>query len=181
MEFDIGTLIYILVTIIAIVAGVAGKKKNPAGNSAPSGEGSSKGFFDKLEEQLGGFVDEARDTVGSVTDEFKSAVSGNEPAMQEEAAREDVVSQEYDYSQEQDYSSEVYQSEYNAFEGIYDPGQQESIEQVTSEAIRSTNEGDMMQVLEVDEPEYADYFEVVKEFDLGTAVVYSAIINRKEY
>jgi hypothetical protein len=36
-------------------------------------------------------------------------------------------------------------------------------------------------MIDIDEKEGTDYFEIVKDFDAGTAVVYSAIINRVDY
>lgn len=174
MEFDIGTLIYIIITIIAIVAGVAGKKKNPAGNTAPAGEEAPKGFFDKLEEQIGGFVDEAKESVNSVSDEIRSAVTGDESVMQQEAVQEDRFNYDTDFEED-------YESEFNAFEGVLDQEQQDNLDLVNSEATRVTDEEDVMQVIDMDQPNHPDYFEVVKDFDLGTAVIYSTIINRKEY
>jgi len=46
-------------------------------------------------------------------------------------------------------------------------------------------DGDQMEgsleVINLDQEEGTDYFEIVKDFDAGTAVVYSAIINRLDY
>ena len=38
-----------------------------------------------------------------------------------------------------------------------------------------------LEVIHLDAEEGTDYFEVIKDFDAGTAVVYSAIINRVDY
>ncbi len=38
-----------------------------------------------------------------------------------------------------------------------------------------------LEVIQLDDEWGTDYFEVVKDFDAGTAVVYSAIINRVDY
>ncbi|MDF1570329.1 MAG: hypothetical protein P1P82_01780 [Bacteroidales bacterium] len=175
MEFDIGTLIYIVITIIAIVAGVAGKKKTPAGSSDGSGDGSSKSFFDKLEEQLTGFADEAKETAGSFAEEIKAPFTGDQYVVEREVAADDRREQDKTYWQNN------IESAYDEYAGIYDPDQQDELEQISEEAIRSTDESDMLQVEELDESEHPDYFEIVNEFDLGTAVVYSTIINRKEY
>ena len=47
------------------------------------------------------------------------------------------------------------------------------------------NEGesmiDTLEVVEFDHEAGTDYFQIVKDFDAGTAVVYSAIINRLDY
>jgi hypothetical protein len=38
-----------------------------------------------------------------------------------------------------------------------------------------------MEVVDLDEMQGTNYFEIVRDFDAGTAVVYSAIINRLDY
>ena len=38
-----------------------------------------------------------------------------------------------------------------------------------------------LEVIDLDEESGTDYFEIVRDFDAGTAVVYSAIINRLDY
>lgn len=175
MEFDIGTLIYIVITIIAIVAGVAGQKKKPSDSSDGSGDGSPRSFFDKLEEQLTGFADETKETAGSVAEEIEAPFTADEPVMEREVAADDRREQDKIYWQNN------IESAYDEYAGIYDPDQQEELEQISEEAIRSTDESDMLQVEELDEQDHPDYHQIVSEFDLGTAVIYSSIINRKEY
>ncbi len=171
MDFDIGTLIYIIITIVAIVAGAMGNKKKPAkGNS-----GSSGSFFDKLEEQIGGFVDETKESVRSVTDELGFSEDENE----EEAAA--------DYSWN-DESTEAFREEddqaefaYSDFEGVYNPEKEKNLDLIEQEAVRATDGSESLEVIEMEDNSYPDYFEIVSDFDLGTAVVYSTIINRIEY
>ena len=38
-----------------------------------------------------------------------------------------------------------------------------------------------LEVIQLEEEEGTNYFEIIKDFDAGTAVVYSAIINRIDY
>lgn len=175
MEFDIGTLIYIIITIIAIVAGVAGKKKNPARNTGDSDAGGSKSFFDKLEEQISGFTGEVKEAAGSFTEEIKEPFTEEEPVMEREVASDDRREQDKIYWQNN------IERAYDEYAGIYDPDQQEELEQITEEANRSTDESNILQVEELDEQEHPDYFSIISDFDLGTAVIYSSIINRKEY
>ena len=175
MEFDIGTLIYIIITIIAIVAGVAGQKKKPAGGTGDTEEGASKGFFDKLEEQLTGFAGEARETAGSVAEEIKAPFTEEQPEAEREVASDDRREHDKNYWQNN------IDSAYDEYAGIYDPDQQDELEQISEEAIRSTNPDDALEVIEMEESSHPDYYEIVSEFDLGTAVIYSTIINRKEY
>jgi hypothetical protein len=40
---------------------------------------------------------------------------------------------------------------------------------------------DALEVIDLDDVPGTDYFEIVRDFDAGTAVVYSAIINRLDY
>jgi hypothetical protein len=40
---------------------------------------------------------------------------------------------------------------------------------------------DPLEVISLDDEGGTNYFEVIKDFDAGTAVVYSAIINRVDY
>lgn len=175
MEFDIGTLIYIIITIIAIVAGVAGKKKNPAGSTGDSDEGGSKSFFDKLEEQIIGFADEVKEETRSVAEEIKEPFTEEKPVMERKVAADDRREQDKIYWQNS------IESAYDEYAGIYDPDQQEELEQITEAAIRSTEDGGALQVEELDEQDHPDYLSIINDFDLGSAVIYSTIINRKEY
>lgn len=40
---------------------------------------------------------------------------------------------------------------------------------------------EVLEVFDLDELPGTDYFEIVKDFDAGTAIVYSSIINRLDY
>ena len=53
MEFDIGTILYIIITLVAVLIGVLGKKKKPAdgGSGTPAGE-TRPGFMENLERVL---------------------------------------------------------------------------------------------------------------------------------
>ncbi len=174
MEFDIGTLFYILITIIAIVAGVLGQKKKPADGQPASGEDSGPfSFFSKLEEQIEGMVEEKDYNVQEPVEEGVAETGQRDEnrIYQEEGS--------YDWTaEESDFDSKG--SSYNQFEGVYDPGKEAGLDSIIAEAERSTSD-DEIEVIEVEDISYPDYFQVVEDFDLGTAVIYSAIINRKEY
>jgi hypothetical protein len=175
MEFDIGTLFYILITIVAIVASVLGKKKKPADDEYSSDEESGPfGFFSKLEEQISGLADDAREGVQQVA----------EKVIPEEQPDDQRILQDKD---SYDWQSESYDGDsanageyYNEFQGYYDSEQQENLDAIIKEVERSTSD-DAIQVIEVEDLSHPDYFKIVDNFDLGTAVIYSAIINRKEY
>lgn len=176
MEFDIGTLLYILITIIAVAAGVLGQKKKPAsGRPASDEESGPFGFFSKLEEQIGGLVDETKDEVQQVAEEVI-------PAEQPDDNRIFQDKDSYDWQTASfDGDSATSGNYYNEFEGFYDPGKQESrLDAIIEEAERTTSD-ESIEVIEVDDVSHPDYFKIVENFDLGTAVIYSTIINRKEY
>ena len=46
MDFDIGNILYVVITLVAIIASLLGKKKKPASKDA------KPGFFDNLEQVL---------------------------------------------------------------------------------------------------------------------------------
>jgi len=176
MDFDIGTLIYIIITIVAVVAGALGNKKKPVpGKQGSSGSSSSGGFFNKLEQQFSEFTSEVKDSVQSTRDEFTMNEAPAETYMAEEQPEYNEVVEEYTEQEESE------QGEYADFEGIYTPGKEENIDLIQQEAIRATDESEMLEVIEMDEASHPDYFEIVSDFDLGTAVIYSSIINRIEY
>jgi hypothetical protein len=173
MEFDIGTLIYILITIVAVIAGVVGNKKKPAGSQpSPGKETGATGFFEKLEEQLSGFIDETKGQ--SMADESVSSFAYDQEEYQTETGF---------YKEEVDLNTEEFTpsvSQFADFEGVYDPEVNDNLDLIISEVERTTDD-DAIKIIELDENYHADYNKLVKDFDLGTAVIYSAIINRKEY
>ena len=162
MDFDFGNLIYIIATLVAILVGVLGKKKKPAQGASPgdSGQTGKGNIFDLLGKEFEGYMESNRDT----------------------QAPEYEDSQEYGYSDGMEESvpvaeavPEVYRS-YN--EGNYNPEAQVNRELIQSEGGSST---DAIQVIDLDEDEGQDYFDVVKDFNLESAIIYSAVINRNEY
>ena len=177
MEFDIGTLFYILITIVAIVAGVLGQKKKPADGQTDADEKSGPfGFFSKLEEQLEGVLEEKKDQTEEPSAESVPSEQSDGNRIYQQADSYDWMSDSESESEEEGYSD----SSYNQFKGVYDPGVQENLDSIIEEAEKSTADEEI-EVVEVEDISYPDYFKVVEDFDLGTAVIYSAIINRKEY
>lgn len=175
MEFDIGTLFYILITIIAIVASVLGKKKKPAEGQQSSDEESGPfGFFSKLEEQINGMADDTREGVQQVAEDVIPAEQRDDQRILQDKDSYDWQSASYDGD------SATSGDYYNEFEGYYDSDKQKSLDAIIEEAERSTSD-EAIQVIEVEDISHPDYFKIVEDFDLGTAVIYSTIINRKEY
>lgn len=163
MEFDIGTILYILITIVAVLVGVLGKKKKPAEGAPGATDGASRpSFMENLERVL---------------------TQGQEPAQ---------VRDLLDY--EEDLPAEEYVSDELVEEVPPEPQGRKSLMDQYEEIMRrnkgsdpdllSAEEGKMegaLQVIDLDENTGTDYFEIVRDFDAGTAVVYSAIINRLDY
>ncbi|MCF8226635.1 MAG: hypothetical protein K9J30_12225 [Bacteroidales bacterium] len=175
MEFDIGTLLYIAITVIAIVASIVGKKKKSQQGSSSKGQGSgSTGFFGRLEEQFGGMIDEAQGSVDSIKEE----IGFGEDESELQKTNEPQVQQPVNISRSNNSSPEL---AYTDFEGVYDPDKQENAEVIEAEAVRTTGQEENIQLIDLDESFHPDYFEIVKDFDLGTAVIYSTIINRLGY
>ncbi len=175
MEFDIGTLFYILITIIAIAASVLGKKKKPEGGDSSSDEDSGPfGFFSKLEEQIGGMVDDTKEEVQPVAEEVVAAEKPDNNRIQQDQGSYDWQSASFEGD------SATSGNYYNEFEGFYDAEKEENLESIIEEAERSTSD-ENLEVIDMDDIINPDYFEIAKDFDLGTAVIYSTIINRKEY
>jgi len=175
MEFDIGTLFYILITIVAIVASVLGKKKKQVDEDPASDEDSGPfGFFSKLEREIGGLVDDTKEEVQPVAEEVISAEKSNDNRIQQDQGGYDWQSASFDGD------SATSGNYYNEFEGFYDADKKENLESIIEEAENSASE-ENLEVIDMDDVTNPDYFEIAKDFDLGTAVIYSTIINRKEY
>ena len=163
MEFDIGNILYIVVTIIAIAASLLGKKKKPKGSGQ---EGARPGFMENLEQFLSQGQQEP-----SVMD-----LREDEPDLPEES-----------FEMQEDTPLKARESK-----PVAEPAGMRSEYVAILERLRNNKgeifnrEGESMteplEVINLDEEEEGtDYFEIVKEFDAGTAVVYSAIINRVDY
>lgn len=177
MDFDIGTLIYILITLIAVIAGALGKKKKTTGTvgaASPktSDDSSEGGFISKLEHHFEGFVDEARHAAQDMKREFIAS----------EDVLEEIQDDDYQFAEDlhEERKSEeetVVPSAFAKYEGAFDPDMVLNHELVEAEAERTTG----LEVIQLDEESHADYYQIVKDFDLGTAVIYSAIINRPDY
>lgn len=169
MEFDIGTILYVVITLIALVIGVLGKKKKPAGTGSP--------------------VEGARDHGGSFLESFERAFQ----MEREDAATISLERDEYEGTGPEIIEEPLYMESYRSpYEGVARPGKGPSIlddyERIMGSGSEDENgifqEGQpSTRSIEVDDldDEGTDYFEVVKNFDVGTAVIYSAIINRVDY
>ena len=176
MDLDIGSLIYILITVVAVIAGIARKRKKPATGGAPAEEGESSspkgGFFGKLEQQLENFATEAKGSLEKMTGQSLS----NEP--------ETVAVDERDYFEKKtdDYEAidkNDLRNNFAEYEGLYSPDDEQNFELLESEGIRVTDALEMIHLGEDQERRFDDV-KVLEEFDARTAIIYSTIINRIE-
>lgn len=165
MDFDIGNILYIVITLVAIIAGLLGKKKKPA-NQAPeeSDSEAQPGFLENLEKMLrmgqeNPQVTELQDYEEDILmDEVEPETSPGHPPGFEMATPSKSILDDY--------------------ERIMN-----SMTEVDHDVILTEGDqiGDSLDLVDIDGNVGTDYFEIVKDFDAGTAVVYAAIINRLDY
>ena len=161
MEFDFGNLIYIIATIVAIAVGLLGKKKKPAGTRAPvSSEPEKKpGIFDALGKEMESFLESKH-----IYEDIELG-----PEIDSELEFESV---DEDLSPVEEVS---FQPEY---EGMLNKDMQSNYDKIMSEGRNMTIP---MEVIDLDDEEEPDFFDIDREFDLRSAIIYSTIINKVEY
>jgi len=159
MDFDIGNIFYIVITIVAVLVGVLGKKKKPApGETGESGGVKRPSFMENLERVL---------TVG----QEESLVADLKP-YEEDLPAEEVEQAKAEEAYRDTVGSPGIMEQYETLMNLRRDGDPSQI---------GTDGENMLEPLEVEDLDFesgTDYFEIVKDFDAGTAVVYSAIINR---
>ncbi len=157
MDFDIGNILYVVITLVAIIASLLGKKKKPGGKAA------KPGFFENLEQVL---------KMGQEDPELMD-LQEQEPELAEEIEEFD-----YNYVKEEPASISKAPSMMEEYESLMMNRGAKSEGEIQMEGARSNEQ---MEVIQLDDEEDPDYFNIVKDFDARTAVIYSAIINRISY
>ena len=160
MDFEIGNILYIVITLVAVIVGVLGKKKKPAngGSSAPE-SGARPGFMENLERVL---------QMGQEPVEITELQNFEEDVPVEEVVPVHTAEESFDDLRNRPSIMDEYDRIMNRSkdgEFVMEDGE-------LSEAL---------EVMDLDDMQGTDYFEIVREFDAGTAVVYSTIINRLDY
>jgi hypothetical protein len=165
MDFDIGNILYVVITLVAVVIGLLGKKKKPSSTGKGQASGDFRGgFMENLERIMNAAQEEPRmDTIehfetdlpdeGSLPDTFEPVAV---PVM--------AADQPQTFLQE--------------YQAILDRMGARGLESIMFEGERSTKP---IEVIEIDQEEGTDYLGIIQDFDAGAAVVYSAIINRIDY
>jgi hypothetical protein len=155
MDFEIGNILYILITLVAVIIGLLGKKKKAAdeGSEAPASENRQPGFMENLERML--TMGEEQAQIKDLQD-FEADLPAEEP-VPEDMSRPSLLD---------DYERLM----------TRDQGMDPDLMMAEGGII-----SDALEVIDLDDLSGTDYFEIVRDFDAGTAVVYSAIINRLDY
>jgi hypothetical protein len=166
MEFDIGTILYVVITVIALIIGVIGRKKKPAGTGSPEGSAHETGgsFFESFERAFS--MEQAERTVFMPEPDEYEAPEPGEPQYAEKY--------ESPYSGRLETGRGSILEEYDRIMG----GQGGYGSDTLFEGERST---ETMEVTELGDESDVDFFEIIKDFNASTAIVYSAIINRIDY
>lgn len=169
MDFDIGNILYVVITLVAIIIGLLGKKKKPVDQgTGESGEERQPGFMENLEKVL---------RMGQENPEPVDLLDHEE----------DVFAEEYDRVDEPLFGAGARGAAESkpAYRSLMDDYDQIMSGSNEADQFRIIEDGDNLdeplKVIDLDQEEGTDYFEIVKDFDAGTAVVYSAIINRLDY
>ena len=146
MDFDIGNILYVVITLVAIIASLLGKKKK-------SGEKKGKpGFFENLEQVL--------------------------KMGQEDPALVDLKEHEPDLPEE---DGEVINTQASSLKEEYDRTQFDRNSSLAESGKLEVERSTLHEEDFAPEEEELEFLEILKDFDAGSAVVYSAIINRPNY
>lgn len=163
MDFDIGNILYIVITIVAVTVGLLGKKKKPAdGGSGAEGNDARPSFMQNLERVL---------QMGQEPQEVQYIHESEEDLPAEEIVEVQAV--------------EGALSDVRSRPSIMDEYDRIMNRSTDGESNLTMSEGESMnevlEVVDLDELAGTDYFEIIKDFDAGTAIVYASIINRLDY
>ena len=157
MDFEIGNILYIVITLVAVIVGLLGKKKKPAEGGSGAPESAARpGFMENLERVL--------------------------TMNQEQAEVNNLQDFEEDLPEEEVYTVEESHDDLRSRPSIMD--EYDRIMNQRQEGDLSTEGGltdGALEVIDLDETQGSNYFDIVRDFDAGTAVVYAAIINRLDY
>jgi hypothetical protein len=168
MDFDIGNIFYIVITLVAVTIGLLGKKKKPApGGSDVSGSVARPGFLENLERVL--------------------QMGQDQPRLADREFYEEDLSYEEEMPVEK--TAPVGVSE-NRSPSVHGRGIMENYDRIMNRSTdgemelidlegESTTEATGM--INLDDNQGTDFFEIIRDFDAATAIVYSSIINRLDY
>ena len=159
MDFDIGNILYIVITLVAVIIGLLGKKKKSAGDTPGATKSESRpGFLENLERVL---------QMGQEGTVVKGLQEDEEDLLVEEEVHEEVISEPTPTPGIMAGNERIMNAPRDE-DGNLIPGEGEAM-------------AEALEVIDLDDETATNYFEIVKDFDAGTAIVYSTIINRLDY
>jgi hypothetical protein len=167
MDFDIGNLFYVVITLVAVIVGLVGRKrKSSARGTVPGGTENQPrpGFLDSLEQVL--TMGQEEPPVMDLRD-YEPDLTGEGEVKEEEIQTETVLADD----------PQVTPSYMEEYERVL--GKLQSREANSDLSMGSVNLP--IEVISLEDDEGTNYLEIIRNFDAGTAVVYSAILNRLDY
>jgi hypothetical protein len=175
IDLDIGNIFYIVITIVAVILGLVGRKKRKP-SASPSGSsesGKAPGFMENLENIL------KMGQEGPGVSGWQEEETG-EPQAEEYMA--EIPAEGYMAEIPEEEPEPELASEKSAFMQEYEHllGRDTGFD---ANRILETRQEDMekLEVVDLDAEEGPNYFEIIRDFDAATAVIYAAIINRIDY
>jgi hypothetical protein len=157
MDFDIGNILYVVITLIAVIVGLLGRKKKKAQGSGSVEEGaeSGDGFMESIERVL--------------------RMGQEDPVVMELQDDEADIPEETTTESDDQLKKPAFSEDY---EMMLERLQNRGSEDFLSESSITT---EPLELILLEDEQETGYFEIIEEFDARTAVVYSAIINRIDY
>lgn len=165
MDFDIGNILYVVITLVAITVSLLGKKKKPVDKGNEESESQARpGFLENLEKVL--LMGQEKPQVQDMDDyEADRLIEEAEPVPHELS----------DPVLESMATSGSILDNYDRIMNSLDSMNQEDFFK------ESDSEGETLEVVQSDQEGGSNYFDMIRHFDARTAIVYSAIINRLDY
>jgi hypothetical protein len=157
MDFDIGNILYVVITLIAVIVGLLGKKKKKAQGSGSGGQEAESG---------GGFMESIERVL---------RMGQEDPVVMELQDDEADIPKETTAESDDNLNKPAFSEDYDMMlERLQNRGSEDFLS-------NSSITNDPLEVILLDDEQETDYFEILEDFDARTAVVYSAIINRVDY
>jgi hypothetical protein len=161
MDFDVSNILYIVITLVAVIIGLLGKKKKPAQGSVGSlGNSGGSGFMANLERVL---------------NMNEGPMMAEEEPFEEELVVEQSTPAEVDKSYINMKQRPSLIEEYSRIMHRNADGEMDLTE-TEGEGVTGS-----MEIVDLDYVPGTDFSELIRNFNAAKAVVYSTIINRLDY
>lgn len=163
MDFEIGNILYIVITLVAVIVGILGKKKKPANQGTGEEEGAARpGFMENLERVL--------------------RMGQENPQVSDLQSFDEDISVEEEYVTEQGVTSQ--------WEPMKAPSIMDNYDRIMKGSSQGDSDlyftdGENMsespELIDLDRYPGTSLSDLTKNFDARTAVIYATIINRLDY